>query len=109
MISYDDFAKLDIRIGTILYAERVPETDALIKLSVDIGEESPRTLVAGIAAFVPDTETLAGKQIPVLANLKSRVLRGIESQGMILAASDETGGFALLHPSMPVKNGAKVK
>lgn len=109
MIPYDDFSKLDIRIGTILSAERVPETDKLIKLSVDIGEETPRTLVAGIAAFVPDTSSLIGKQISVLANLEPRVLKGIESQGMILAASDDEGGFALLSPDAPVKNGARVK
>lgn len=109
MIPYDDFSKLDIRIGTILSAERVPETDKLIKLSVDIGEETPRTLVAGIAAFVPDTSSLVGKQISVLANLEPRVLKGILSQGMILAASDDEGGFALLSPDTTVKNGARVK
>ncbi len=109
MISYDDFVKLDIRIGTILSAERVPETDKLVKLSVDIGEDAPRTLVAGIAVFIPDVSSLIGKQIPILANLEPRLLKGIESQGMILAASDSVGGFALLHPSIAIKNGAKVK
>ena len=111
MLSYNDFSQLDIRIGTILSAERVPETDKLIKLSVDIGEEAPRTLVAGIAAFVPDTATLIGKQIPLLANLEPRLLKGIESNGMILAASDEDGGFELLSPdaSGKVRNGARVK
>ena len=109
MINYDDFAKLDIRIGTILSAQRVPETDKLIKLSVDIGENEPRTLVAGIAEFIPDANSLIGKQIPILTNLEPRTLRGIESQGMILAASDEEGGFALLSPNVPIKNGAKMK
>ena len=108
-ISHDIFSRLDIRIGTILSAERVPETDKLVKLSVDIGEASPRTLVAGIAAFVPDVSSLVGAQIPILANLEPRLLKGVESQGMILAASDDEGGFSLLLPNMPIKNGARVK
>ncbi len=108
-IPYDVFSRLDIRIGTILAAERVPETDKLVKLSVAIGEDSPRTLVAGIAAFIPDVSFLVGRQIPILANLLPRTLKGIESQGMILAASDDEGGFSLLSPHMPIKNGARVK
>ena len=109
MISYDDFAKLDIRIGTILSAERVLETDKLVKLSVDIGEEIPRQLVAGIAAHIRDLAALVGMQIPILANLEPRVLKGVLSQGMILAVSDDEGGFSLLMPQIPLKNGAKVK
>src|SRR3989344_3357323 len=109
MITFDDFQKLDIRIGTIRTAERVPETDKLVKLAVDIGEESPRQLVAGIAAHVPDIGALVGMQIPILANLEPRMLKGVESQGMILAASDDLGGFSLLVPHTAVKNGAQVK
>ena len=109
MITFDDFQKLDIRIGTIRTAERVPETDKLVKLAVDIGEETPRTLVAGIAAHIGDLATLIGIQIPLLANLEPRILKGTESQGMILAASDEEGGFSLLSPSRQIKNGARVK
>ena len=109
MLSYDDFAKLDIRIGTILKAERILETERLIKLSVDIGEDEPRQLVAGIAEFVPEIEKLVGKQIPILANLEPRTLKGVESQGMILAASSEDGDFSLLSPVNPLPNGSKVK
>ena len=109
MIKYEDFAKLDIRIGTILSAERVDDTEKLIKLSVDIGESSPRQLVAGIAVFIPEIQTLVGKQIPILVNLEPRQLRGVESQGMILAASGENGEFALLTPDSPLPNGAIVK
>ena len=108
-ISHDIFSRLDIRIGTIMSAERVPETDKLVKLSVDVGEENPRTLVAGIAVFIPDVSSLVGRQIPILANLLPRLLKGIESQGMILAASDDEGGFSLLSPNVPIKNGARVK
>ena len=109
MIKYEDFAKLDIRIGTILSAERIADTEKLIKLSVDIGESSPRQLVAGIAVFIPEIQALVGKQIPILVNLEPRQLRGVESQGMILAASGENSEFALLTPDSPLPNGAIVK
>jgi len=105
MITYEDFAKLDIRIGKILEAEKVEGADKLIKLKVDIGEE--RTLVAGIAEFY-NPEELIGKKIPILVNLEPRKLRGIESQGMILAASEE-GNCVLLHPDKEITIGAKVK
>ena len=87
MITYDDFAKLDIRIGEITSAEPVPETDKLMKLTVDLGEEASRTIVAGIAPF-KSADELVGVKCAVLANLEPRTLRGVESQGMILAASD---------------------
>ena len=82
-ISYDDFMKLDIKIATVLSAEKVEGTDKLVKLEVDAGEK--RTLVAGIGD-VYDPKELVGKQIPILANLEPRKLRGVLSQGMILAA-----------------------
>jgi len=107
-ISYEYFAKLDIRLGTIISAEKVPETDKLLKLSVDSGEEKPRTIVAGVAQYVDDLETLIGKQVPIVANLEPRILRGIESQGMILAATDKET-LALLHPSKQLMNGSKVR
>ena len=93
-ISYDDFAKLDIRIGTVLAAERVADTDKLIKCTVDLGELGTRTIVSGIAQW-KTPEELVGKQLPYVVNLAPRVLRGIESQGMLLAARDETGGALL--------------
>ncbi|HED05538.1 MAG TPA: methionine--tRNA ligase, partial [Ignavibacteria bacterium] len=104
---YDDFAKLDIRIGTIVSAEKMEGADKLLILKIDLGEEEPRQILAGIAEFI-DPETLVGKQLPVIANLEPRTLRGYESQGMILAIG--TGdGFALLHPSEKVKAGNSVK
>ena len=106
-ISYDDFAKLDIRIGTVVAAEMVPETDKLIKCTIDFGEEGERTIVSGIAQW-KKPEELIGKQLPYIVNLAPRILRGVESQGMLLAASDE-GGLALLNPERSVLPGTKLK
>jgi len=106
-ISYDDFAKLDIRIGTVLAAERVAETDKLIKCTVDLGELGTRTIISGIAQW-KTPEELVGKQLPYIVNLAPRVLRGIESAGMLLAASDETG-VVLLFPERAMPPGAKLR
>jgi methionine--tRNA ligase beta chain len=106
MISFDDFNKLDIRIGTILKAEKVEGTDKLLKLKVDLGDEQ-RTLVAGIAE-THTPEDIIGKQIPILTNLEPKKLRGIESNGMILAV-DIDGKATLLHPDKKVINGSKVR
>lgn len=108
MISYDDFAKLDIRIGTILSIEVVENADKLLKLTVDLGEENPRQIISGIREFFDDPQFLVGKQCPFLANLEPRVIRGFESQGMILAASTEDK-FGLLVPHQMLPPGAKVK
>jgi methionine--tRNA ligase beta chain len=86
MITYEDFAKLEIRIGRIISAEKVPETDRLIKFTVDLGDET-RTIVGGFALTYPDPTVLVGQLVPILANLAPRELRGIMSEGMILAAS----------------------
>lgn len=84
-ITYDDFQKLDIRVAKVLTAEPVPKTDRLLHLTLDIGEEEPRNVVAGIREFY-EPERLIGKYVTYLANLAPRKLRGIESRGMILAA-----------------------
>jgi methionyl-tRNA synthetase len=108
MISYDDFAKLDIQIGTIVSVDIVPDADKLLKLMVDFGEESPRQIISGIRTYFKDPQTLVGVQCPFLTNLEPRVIRGFESQGMILAASvDET--LALLRPSTPLPPGTRIK
>ena len=106
-IEYSDFAKLDIRIGTVVAAELVPETDKLIKCTVDLGELGTRTIVSGVAQW-KTPEELVGKQLPYIANLAPRVLRGIESQGMLLAASDDSG-VALLFPERFMPPGAKLR
>jgi len=106
MISFDDFQKLDVRIGTILEAESVPGTDKLLKLTVDLGEEK-RELVAGIADnYKP--EDIKGKQVPILTNLEPKTIKGIESKGMILAI-DIDGKATLLHPDKQVPNGGKIR
>jgi methionyl-tRNA synthetase len=84
-IEYDDFLKLDLRVANIISAESVPKTDRLIKLELDAGFSRPRIVVAGIREYFPP-ESLVGKKITYLANLKPRKMRGIVSQGMILAA-----------------------
>ncbi|MEX2340829.1 MAG: tRNA-binding protein [Candidatus Paceibacterota bacterium] len=123
MINYDDFAKLDIRIGTILSVEIVEGADKLLRLMVDVGlssaggttqdvedgeDAAPRQIISGIREFFEDPQSLVGRQCPFLINLEPRVIRGFESQGMILAASTETG-FALLHPDREIDSGAKIK
>lgn len=106
-ITYDDFAKLDIRIGTVIAAELVPETDKLIKCTIDFGELGTRTIVSGIAQW-KRPEELVGLQLPYIVNLAPRVLRGVESQGMLLAASDE-GGVALLLAERALAPGSKLR
>jgi methionyl-tRNA synthetase len=115
MISYDDFAKLEIRIGEIKTVDIVEGADKLLRLSVDVGEKhhdgSPcvRHIVSGIRTFFEDPQSLVGKQCPFLTNLEPRIIRGFESQGMILAASTDTGAFALLHPHISLLPGTKIK
>ena len=106
-ISYNDFGKLDIRIGTVLAAERVPETDKLIKCTIDFGEFGERIIVSGIAEW-KTPEELVGRQFPYIVNLAPRVLKGIESQGMLVAASDESG-VALLSPERNIAPGTKLR
>lgn len=106
-VSYDDFAKLDIRVGTVLAAELVPDTDKLIKCTVDLGELGQRTIVSGIAEW-KKPEELVGRQFPYIVNLAPRMLRGVESEGMLLAASDESG-VALLAPERTVPPGTKLR
>jgi methionine--tRNA ligase beta chain len=106
MITFDDFKKLDIRIGKILAAEKVEGTDKLLKLEVDFGIEK-RELVAGIAeTYQP--EQVIGKEIPVLMNLEPRTIRGIVSQGMILAA-DVEGKPVLMHPDNDIPPGSIIR
>lgn len=106
-ISYEDFTKLDIRIGTIAAAEMVPDTDKLIKCTVDFGEFGTRTIVSGIAEW-KKPDDLVGKQCPYIVNLAPRVLRGVESQGMLLASSD-LDGLSLIHPERATIPGTRIR
>jgi len=107
-ISYQDFAKLEIKIGTIKTVEVVPEADKLLKLTVDVGEEETRQIISGIRTFFSDPQVLVGKQCPFIVNLETRVIRGLESQGMIMAVSNEEA-FALLEPNLVMKPGSIIK
>ena len=107
-IGVDDFAKVDLRVGLVKFAERVKNSDKLLHLKVDIGEAEPRTIVAGIAeAYTP--EQLLNRKVVIVANLQPRKLKGIESNGMIVAASVEGGKPVLagFHEDIPV--GARLK
>jgi methionyl-tRNA synthetase len=107
-ISIDDFAKVDMRVGEVQQAEAVKGADKLLHLKVDIGESQPRTIVAGIAlAYRP--EQLIGRKVVIVANLQPRKLRGLTSQGMIVAASLEGGSPALAAFLEDVPIGARLK
>lgn len=105
-ISYDDFSRMDIRVGTILEAEKVPKTQKLLKLKIDTGIDK-RTVVAGIAEhFGP--ESVIGKQVCILLNLEPRTIKSIESKGMILMAEDENGALKFVSPSEKINPGSEV-
>ena len=106
-ISIEDFQRLALRVGTIVSADTHPNADRLLVLKVDVGDGNPRQLVAGIRASYQAAD-LIGKRVVVVANLKPAMLRGVESQGMVLAASDATG-IALLTPERPIAVGSVVK
>jgi methionyl-tRNA synthetase len=105
-IEFSDFQRLDLRVGTVVQADAVPKADKLLKLLVDIGENEPRQIVAGLAQeFSP--HDVQGRQVVVVANLKPRTMRGVLSQGMILAVHDAKG-LRLLGPQDEVQPGSKV-
>ena len=108
-IEIDDFAKVDLRVGTVLTAERIPKADKLLLLKIDIGEAQPRQVLAGIAQYY-EPENLIGRKVVVVANLKPRKLRGLESQGMVVAASyGDEGRPVLATFTEDVPNGARLK
>ena len=106
MIEFDDFAKLDLKVGTILSAEKVEKADKLLKLEVDLGTEK-RTIVSGIALHF-EAAAIIGKQVVVVANLAPRKMRGIESEGMILMAEDKTGKLHFISPETVIDAGSGV-
>lgn len=112
MISIEDFKKIEIKIGHILSAERVPETDKLLKLTVDFGEENKRQIISGISMYFSDLDMLIGKKCAFATNLEPRSIKGLESQGMILAVSGGEGDeqyFSLLEVSQDVLPGSQIK
>jgi methionyl-tRNA synthetase len=109
LIDITDFAKVELRVGEVLTAERIPKADKLLLITVDIGEEKPRQILAGIAQYY-EPEKLVGRKIVVVANLKPRKMRGYESQGMLLAASvGEEGKPVIATFAEDVPNGARLK
>ncbi len=108
-ISIEDFVKVELRVGQVLTAERVPKSDKLLRFTVDVGEAEPRQILAGIAEHY-EPETMVGRKLVIVANLKPRKLRGLESQGMVLAASiGEEGRPVLATFAEDVPNGARLK
>jgi methionyl-tRNA synthetase len=105
-IVYDDFARLDLRVGTVAACEKVEKADKLLKLTIDLGTET-RTIVSGIALHYK-AEEMVGKQVVVVTNLAPRKMKGIESQGMILTAEDKDGKLRLLKPEETVSPGSSV-
>ncbi len=106
-IEFDDFAKMDIRAGTVIECEKVAKTKKLLKLKVDTGIDQ-RTVVSGIAEYY-QPEELIGKQVSILVNLAPKKLRGIESQGMILCAENADGSLSIVAPDKAVKNGSEIR
>jgi len=122
MITYDEFKKVEVRAGKILSAEKVPNTDKLLKLSVDFGEtiespaegamkselvSAPRQIVSGISGYFPDPVALVGRTCMFVTNLEPRVIKGLESNGMLFAVSDGAGNFSLLEPNGSIKPGTR--
>ena len=104
-ITIEEFSKIEVKVGTVRAAERVPETDKLLKCLVDFGEESgARTIVSGIAAYVSDPAALVGRQLAYVTNLLPRTIKGVESNGMLFAVG-EGDSFAFLAPDRPVPPG----
>lgn len=123
MISYDEFKKVEICAGKVLSAEKIPDTDKLLKLLVDFAEVAEmvdvegnktsvpksRQIVSGISAYFPDPAVLVGKTCMFVTNLEPRMIRGFESNGMLFAVSTEAGGFSLLEPNNTIPPGTLAK
>jgi len=106
-ISIDEFKRADIRVGTVVHAEKVPDADKLLRLEVDFGEERYRQILSGIAEFV-DASSLVGRQLLFVINLEPRIIRGMVSNGMLLATG-EGDAFTLIIPSKPVSAGSSIR
>mgnify|MGYP001578050122 FL=1 len=107
MISFDEFSKLELKVGTVMEAEDVEGSEKLIKLMVDLGEDQPRQILVGVKQWYKPSD-LAGKQVVVVTNLEVRKMMGLESQGMMLAADSEDGPVFLTTPKQ-VPPGTKIR
>jgi methionine--tRNA ligase beta chain len=120
-ITYDDFKKVELKVGKIISAEKVADADKLLRLMVDFAETipaadpalppvaAPRQIVSGIALQFPDPSVLVGKKCMFVTNLEPRTIRGLVSNGMILALSTDAGGFSLLEPNDTIPAGTSAK
>lgn len=114
-VSYDEFKKMDIRLGTIRAVEAVPETDKLLKFQIDFAEKDEegnpklRQIVSGLHEFYPEYETLVGKQVLYIINLEPRTIKGIESNGMLMAVDGSDGKPVFLVPETEAPVGSKVR
>ncbi len=107
-VAFEDFMKMDIRVGTVLDCQRVPKADKLLQFRIADGLEE-RTILSGIAQYYPDPKALIGMQVCFMANFEPKKLRGIMSEGMILSAEDADGKLVIIQPSAKVTNGVEVK
>lgn len=107
MITYEDFQKLDMRLGKVLVAEAVPDSDKLIRFELDFGEEKPRQILSAIREWYSEPEVLVGKMMLFVVNLEPRMIRGLESQGMLMAVGEDRPIFLI--PEESVAPGAKVR
>ena len=107
IITIDDFMKVELRVGKVLTAEKMPKTDKLLVMTVQVGDEV-RTIVSGIAKYYTPEE-MVGKQVVVVANLAPHAFRGVESQGMLLCADDPEHGVVLVSPEKVVASGSEVR
>lgn len=114
-ISYDEFKKLEARIGTVVTVEPVPDADKLLRCEIDFGEvdvegnKKLRQIVSGIREYYPDYSVLVGKQLLYVVNLEPRTIRGVESHGMLMAVDGADGGPVFLVPEKPVAPGSKIR
>ena len=106
-VTFDEFMKMDIRVGTVLECTKVPKADKLLQFKLDDGMGG-RTILSGIAAYYPNPEELVGSQVLFIANFPPRKLRGIDSEGMILSAENPDGTLTLIRPSEKLANGSAV-
>lgn len=109
MLTFEDFKKIELKVGEIKAVEDIEGADKIYKLTVDLAEEAPRTLVAGIKLHYPDKAALIGKKVAVVANLEPRALRGVESRGMLLAASTpDKSSVVILTLEKDIPNGSSI-
>lgn len=108
-VTYEEFKKMDIRVGTIREVEPVPDTDKLLKCMIDFGEGELRQIISGIHEFYPEFEKLVGKQVLYIVNLEPRTIKGLQSNGMLMAVDGKDGRPVFLTPEVEVEAGSKVR